>query len=668
MVEPEGLLIEGARRATVVARELWWRARPPAGRVTLPLAHVKRRLELLVTALFGDTLPIVPADAPPPPTWLARMLGRGPRHCAPEIALPATDGVFLWLPRAIDAVDPPDGAIEIYRLWAVEQMARAVRGTPECVPAPALERDLYLLCEAVAVDADLARTLPGLTAALRVARAATLRARPGSGTPTTIERAVEDLVRSVLVADPAIPPTLMTRAPTPPESLLWAWATAESLRGLGGVYRGIPAVPMWGELRAPPGIRRAIPGVADDPASARAPRTAALRRRPRARHAADDDDDRQPGTWMVRADEPMEAAEDPAGLQRPVDRDDEADAAELADSVSDLPEARVVQTPGPPREVLENVAAPMPRTHLHCGGEESGDAILYPEWDHRLGAYREPGAVVRTGVVGAGSGVWVESVMARHTDLVRRVRRRFEALRPRRTKAGRQPDGAELDLAAYVSAFADWHAGSAGDDRLYVEARPARRDLAIVLLIDVSASTDSWVSGTARVIDVEKESLIVLLEALDALGDRHAALAFCGNGPREVRVRIVKSFDERTGGEVRRRVAGLEPDGYTRVGAAVRHASAMLAGQAARYRLLLMLSDGKPNDVDQYEGRYGIEDTRQAVAEARLQGLVAFCLTVDRDAPAYMPSIFGPRGYTMLRRQDLLPAVVVDIVRRLLVS
>jgi nitric oxide reductase NorD protein len=119
---------------------------------------------------------------------------------------------------------------------------------------------------------------------------------------------------------------------------------------------------------------------------------------------------------------------------------------------------------------------------------------------------------------------------------------------------------------------------------------------------------------------------------------------------------------------LRRRVAGLEPDGYTRVGAAIRHASALLVRQTARYRLLMILSDGKPNDVDVYEGLYGIEDTRQAVAEARRDGLVPFCLTVDRDAPAYIPSIFGRRGFTMLRRQEFLPAVVVEVVRRLLVG
>ena len=113
-------------------------------------------------------------------------------------------------------------------------------------------------------------------------------------------------------------------------------------------------------------------------------------------------------------------------------------------------------------------------------------------------------------------------------------------------------------------------------------------------------------------------------------------------------------------------MAALEPDGYTRAGAAIRHASAVLAREAARHRLLLILSDGKPNDVDVYEGRYGIEDTRRAVAEAHLQGLVPFCLTVDRDAPTYLPSVFGRAGYAMLPRQEALPAVLVEVVRKLL--
>jgi nitric oxide reductase NorD protein len=455
---------------------------------------------------------------------------------------------------------------------------------------------------------------------------------------------------------------------TPADSAAWARSVAAENRAVARGYRGVAAVMLWGQVVAGPAdvAPRGAPEAPRDEGS-RA-RAASLRHRPRARGAAPDEDDDRPGTWMIRADDAMESVEDPMGLQRPADRDDDASAADLADALSELPEARVVRTPGRPREVLESDAG-TPRAPAASRDPVVAEAgIVYPEWDDRQGAYRPRGAVVRVRHQAPGGGAWVEDVMRRHAMLVRRVRRRFDALRPRRVRLGRQPDGTDVDLAAYVTAFADWRARRTGDDRLYTSARPARRDLALALLVDASASTESWVAGALRVIDIEKEALVVLLEALDALGDRHAALAFSGEGPGDVRVAMLKDFDERGGAAVRRRVAALEPDGYTRAGAAIRHASALLARQPARHRLLLILSDGKPNDVDGYEGRYGIADTRQAVAEARLQGLVPFCLTVDREAPAYLPSLFGRSGYALLPRGEMLPAVLVEVVRRLLAS
>jgi nitric oxide reductase NorD protein len=356
------------------------------------------------------------------------------------------------------------------------------------------------------------------------------------------------------------------------------------------------------------------------------------------------------------------------GLQRPADQDECANPGELADALSELPEARVVRTPGTPREVLESDAAPRPPGASGPSARSSAEGIAYPEWDHRLGAYRHPGAIVRPALATPGGGEWVEDVLDRHATLVRHVRRRFDGLRPRRVRLGRQRDGAEIDLGAYVTAFADWRAGEPGDDRLYTASRPGRRDLAIAVLADVSASTDAWVGGRLRIVDVEKEALVVLLEALDALGDRHAVLAFSGQGPGAVHLLTVKGFGEPPGAVGRRRIAALEADGYTRVGAAIRHASALVGRERARYRLLLLLSDGKPNDVDEYAGRHGIEDTRQAVAEARLQGLVPFCLTVDREAPAYLPRIFGPRGFAVLPRPEFLPTVLVEVLRSLVTA
>jgi nitric oxide reductase NorD protein len=292
--------------------------------------------------------------------------------------------------------------------------------------------------------------------------------------------------------------------------------------------------------------------------------------------------------------------------------------------------------------------------------------IAYPEWDWRVAAYHAGRAVVHEVTAPRGDSAWALEVLRRHAREVAAVRRQFERMRARRVRLVRQLDGDDLDIDAIVSAWADARAGSAADDRLYERVRPERRDLAISLLVDISGSTDSWIADRRRIIDVEKEALMLACEALDALGDPYNVLAFSGEGPRAVAIRAVKGFGERNGVAVRERISGLEHDRYTRLGAAVRHATAALSRERARHRLLLVLSDGKPNDVDEYEGRYGVEDARQAVAEARLQGLLPFCLTVDREAPIYLPRIFGPGAYAVLRRAERLPTVLVDVVRQLL--
>jgi nitric oxide reductase NorD protein len=390
-------------------------------------------------------------------------------------------------------------------------------------------------------------------------------------------------------------------------------------------------------------------------------------RRPRVREAPEDEDDARVGMWMIQLDDPQEHVEDPMGLRRPTDRDDAADPDDLADSLSELPEARLVATPGSPREVLTSEDPPeATRAHREPHeGDRRPAGIVYPEWDYRLGAYHDHGAVVREVPPALGDAAWAEDVRRRRTALRHEVRRRFERLRPRRLRLGRQVDGEEVDLEAYVTAFADRRAGQPGDDRLYVTARPARRDLAIALLVDVSASTDAWVTERLRIVDVEKEALLVVCDALDALGDPYAILAFSGEGPEDVALTPLKAFAERYTAEVGRRIAALEPDRYTRAGAALRHATALLMQRPARHRLLLVLSDGKPNDVDRYEGRYGVEDVRQAVAEARLLGVHPFCLTVDRRAPEYMPRLFDT-GFAVLPHPERLPVVLVDVLRRLI--
>jgi nitric oxide reductase NorD protein len=232
----------------------------------------------------------------------------------------------------------------------------------------------------------------------------------------------------------------------------------------------------------------------------------------------------------------------------------------------------------------------------------------------------------------------------------------------------KQLEGEEIDLDAWIAARADFRAGLPLNHALYQMSRIARRDMAITILIDVSGSTEARVSGTKRVIDIEREAALLVSVALEGMGEPYCILAYSGEGPDGVVVPTVKSFEESYSPAVARRIGALEPEQYTRSGAAIRHATSTLMHQPARHRLLLLLSDGHPNDVDEYEGRYGVEDMRQAVQEAKLQGVSPFCLTIDRQAADYLSKTFGRHQYALLPKPELLPTVLLDWIKRLIVS
>ena len=203
---------------------------------------------------------------------------------------------------------------------------------------------------------------------------------------------------------------------------------------------------------------------------------------------------------------------------------------------------------------------------------------------------------------------------------------------------------------------ADLRSGGHADSRgLYRAQVNQQRDLACLLLADLSLSTDAYASDHARVIDVIRDSLFLFSEALTATGDRFAMYGFSSLKRGHVRFNHLKSFEERYDSQARGRIQAIKPGYYTRMGAAIRYASTLLAAQPQRQRLLLLLTDGKPNDLDRYEGRYGIEDTRMALHEARQQGLRPFCVTIDIEANEYLPHLFGASGFAVIRKPEDLP-------------
>jgi nitric oxide reductase NorD protein len=186
----------------------------------------------------------------------------------------------------------------------------------------------------------------------------------------------------------------------------------------------------------------------------------------------------------------------------------------------------------------------------------------------------------------------------------------------------------------------------------------------VTILVDVSLSTDAWFDDH-RVLDVEKEALSVLANGLAACGTNHSILTFTSRRRSWVRIETVKAFGEEMSGEVERRIASLKPGYYTRIGAAIRHASAELALQPNRSKLLLVLTDGKPNDIDHYEGRFALEDSRKAVSEGRRAGQAVFAVTIDKDARSYLPSMFGRNGFAIVGDIAKLPRALPAIYRGL---
>jgi nitric oxide reductase NorD protein len=282
-----------------------------------------------------------------------------------------------------------------------------------------------------------------------------------------------------------------------------------------------------------------------------------------------------------------------------------------------------------------------------------GPGIPLPEWDYRKGLLLDDHCRVQPLIArDAGAAELPENLK----KTAHRLRQQFAALAPARRWLKAQPDGPELDIDNCVRNIADRASGQTPDQGAYLAQSRCERDMACLLLADLSLSTDAWVSNTHRIIDVIRESLLLFAEAMSATGDRFGLYGFSSLKRQNVRFHLVKDFSSRYDATARGRILALKPGYYTRMGAALRQASRILVEQPASRRLLLLISDGKPNDLDLYDSRYGIEDTRMAIHEARALGLQPFCVTIDREAGAYLPYLFGPGGFTVIRRPEDLPA------------
>jgi hypothetical protein len=292
-------------------------------------------------------------------------------------------------------------------------------------------------------------------------------------------------------------------------------------------------------------------------------------------------------------------------------------------------------------------------------------ADRYPEWDHRIQDHRMNWCRVVERPAKPGSDACVDATLTSHRSAVRALRRFFETLRPPafRRIVG-QTEGDDLDIDAVVRWAADLRAGRDEGDRMFIRREKRERDVAVAFLVDVSGSTGRRLETGQRVIDVEKESLVMLCESLEAVDDSYGLYAYSGQGRTSVDFLTIKDFDDRLGPSTAYRLGGLEPRQQNRDGAAIRHASAKLKAREEKTRILIILSDGRPLD-DDYKDEYALEDTRAALREAERSGINTFCVTIDREADSYVRRMYGDVRFTVIDRVESLPSKLPRIYQRL---
>jgi nitric oxide reductase NorD protein len=286
-------------------------------------------------------------------------------------------------------------------------------------------------------------------------------------------------------------------------------------------------------------------------------------------------------------------------------------------------------------------------------------AELYNEWNFKRQYYHKNWCVLRELEIEPEYDDFVAITLEKHKGLLKSLRHTFEILRGEDKLLKKQVHGDDVDIDALVEAYADVKSGMEMTDRLFTKMHKEERNVAVIFMVDMSGSTKGWIN------EAERESLILLCEVIQILGDRFAIYGFSGMTRTRCELFKIKAFDEEYDDEIKGRISNIQPKDYTRMGVFIRHMTRLFSEIDASTKLLITISDGKPDDYDTYRGEYGVEDTRQALYEAHRDGIHPYCITIDEEAREYLPHMYGAANYSVIDDVAQLPRKVSDIYRRL---
>ena len=596
--------------------KLWhnWVTKAAAGHfpdAAVKLGEVEKTAGILFRAFGGDPGLKVAAATPEEHgarrTWLQRVAGSNER-----VAQGRRDAETLRLPPEIAAFPEKSLNRDLY-LWLAALAASDVApGQP------------WFIRNQIASRTALER-YPGLNARYRRLVAAHLAGRIAPDAMQPDEAAQENAIRQALEQPGSVAglPPLNTVKSKPPQPVLLWLICADA--------------PEAGTRLADPNDNLPPEGSGGNPETAKEAHKAEQVETP---------DNKNPVLAMFRA-ESLPTWAEYVRVNRAFDEDENPNASQAANDLDKLSLTRDGET------AKSRVKFDLDLPSAAEDDTPIGPGIALPEWDYRKNAMQPAHCLLQPMVAHDAAPAALPQELA---ATARKLRGQFAALAPQRRWLKGQPDGPELDVDSCVRNHADRASGHTPESGGYLAQARCERDLACLLLADLSMSTDAPISDSHRIVDVIRDSLLLFSEALTATGDRFGIYGFSSLRRQNIRFHLLKDFGGKYDAAARGRILAIKPGYYTRMGAAIRQSASILAEQPASRRLLLIITDGKPNDLDIYDSRYGIEDTRMAVHEARRLGLTPFCVTIDHEAGAYLPYLFGPAGFCVIRKPEELPS------------
>ncbi len=377
-----------------------------------------------------------------------------------------------------------------------------------------------------------------------------------------------------------------------------------------------------------------------------------------------DTEDDGPGADMpVHTFEKAECLEETSGLSRKTDDDDELEEHEEALKEVDMKE--VMRSKERPRSIYRSDVI-LDGLNLEVNDQAPSVGIPYPEWDYRKRAYKQDWCFLQERKSENSHPDWVAATEAKHAPLVSHLKRQFASLTSEYLKLKRQPNGDDFDIDAVIDSQVQLRTGTTPSEALYLNQKKDIHDVSALLLLDLSFSTDAWVKD-ARVLDSIMETVYCVGEVIEDYIDSFAVAGFSSNTRRSCRFEMLKDFQE-PWDKAKQHFGGLQPEGYTRIGPALRHAQELLINQSASRKIVILVTDGRPCDYDRYEGTYGIKDVRKAIETGKQHGLTTHAFAIEKQATETFPMMFSRHHFDVVHSPKQLTQHMSKLFSKLIAS